>query len=200
MQELLVHLTAHPKKHLIFDFDQTLCKLLVDWRHWHENIAKLFQSYEPSFKEDEATHIHVQENYFISKYGPEVKKEIDNICYDAEKNYSQGFVPDRELIAVLPSLKEKYSLSLWSSNDRRTIDSVFRELGLTEYFDPTISVNDVKLIKPDADGFTRLIHPNFNYSLSDYLMIGDSRSDENAAKNSGIDFFNVITKEYIKAN
>lgn len=199
MQELLDQLNAHPKKHLIFDFDQTLCKLLVDWRHWHENIAKLFQSYEPSFKEDEATHIHVQENYFISKYGPEVKKKIDEFGYDAENNYTQGFVPHPELIAVLPRLKEKYSLSLWSSNHRLTVIPILASLGIDKYFDLIVPINDVVLVKPDADGFTRLIHPNFNYPLSDYLMIGDSRSDENAAKNSGIDFFNVITKEYIKA-
>jgi phosphoglycolate phosphatase-like HAD superfamily hydrolase len=45
-----------------------------------------------------------------------------------------------------------------------------------------------------------LINAKYGYPLSDYLMIGDAYADEKAAKNSGIDFFNVLTKEFIKAS
>lgn len=198
MQELLNHLTAHPKKHLIFDFDGTLVDLLVDWQFWLDSLIAYFRSYEPAcVKED---FFASQQNYFITHYGPEVKKKIDEVGYEAERHHSRGFVPRQELIALLPSLKEKYSLSLWSSNNRLTIEPILKELDLASYFDLLVPINDVRFIKPDADGFTRLIHPNFNYPLSDYLMIGDSRADAVAAQNSGIDFFNVMTKEYIKTN
>ncbi len=196
MQELLDQLNAHSKKHLIFDFDGTLVDLLVDWQFWLDSLMTYFHSYEPSCVE--ADFFAAEQNYFIAQYGPEVKKKIDEVGYEAEHHHSRGFIPRQELISLLPRLKEKYSLSIWSSNNRLTITPILEELGLDKYFDLIVPINDVALIKPAPDGF-ELIKNKYPYSPVDYLMIGDSRADAGAAQASGIDFFNVITKEYIKA-
>jgi hypothetical protein len=49
IQELENYLKEKDKRHVIFDFDQTLATLLIDWSAWREKMKEFFSSYRIDF-------------------------------------------------------------------------------------------------------------------------------------------------------
>lgn len=176
------------KKHIIFDFDGTICKLLIDWRPWRQEMEALAERYKTEVVIAEVGFQKIQ-NAYIETGGREARDNILEINYRNEKQYYTGY---KFLPVALPliSLAKKYAtLYIWTSNDHRIIDPILTELKIDDYFAKVFARNDVTFIKPNPEGFS-LIYNEKN-PKTQYLIIGDSAADEGAGQNVGIDFLNI---------
>lgn len=84
---------------------------------------------------------------------------------------------------------KSYEIFLWSSNTYEVIEKVLREHGLLKKFKKFMTRSNLKFLKPNIEAFDAIYDPKI--SKKNYLFIGDSLSDEIAAKNCGIEFFKV---------
>ncbi len=183
------YLQSKGKKQVIFDFDETITTLLIDWSYWHENVCKLFTEYDKDLVKYEEKKFNTLQNEYIARYGTKLKDELININYEVEKNYFSGHVPSSLALSLLSLTKKYADIYMWTSNDRRTVTPIIKELAIENFFSKIISRNDVNFVKPDPYGFY-LIYDDQN-PKSDYLLIGDSDADRMAAQNADIDFINI---------
>jgi phosphoglycolate phosphatase len=72
-----------------------------------------------------------------------------------------------------------------ATNRTLTARQVFRHHGLAEYFDLVVSAQDVTHPKPHPESFWRILG-HFGLAPEEALFIGDSRVDEEFAKNAGV--------------
>lgn len=183
------YLLSKGKKQVIFDFDETITTLLIDWSYWHKDVCELFTQYDKNPVKYEQKKFNTLQNEYIARYGTKLKDELIDINYEVEKNYFSGHIPSSLTLSLLSLTKKIANIHMWTSNDRRTVTPIIKELGIENLFDKIISRNDVNFVKPDPYGFY-LIYNNVN-PKSDYLLIGDSDADKMAAQNANIDFINI---------
>lgn len=182
------YLRRRNKTDVIFDFDETLVHLLVDWSRWSHRLYKLFHTTDPHLQALNPNEQQIQ-NEFIKKYGEEMRDRIVQINYEAERDDMRGYNLLSPQFSWLPELKSEFTLHLWTSNDKRTIIPLMQKLHIDHYFKTVTTRNDVYCIKPEMDGFIKINAEQ--KSLESFIMIGDSTSDSGAAKNAGIDFLHV---------
>lgn len=183
------YLQTQDKKHVIFDFDKTITELLVDWSYWRNDLTALFLSYDNDFDINNFANWTEAQNFYIESFGDEIRDKIIEISYRVEKEHYSGNELVPVALEILDSAKKHAELYIWSSNDKRTIEPIIKELNVETLFDKIVSRNDVTYIKPNPSGFDLIFNPD--NSKSAYLMIGDSEFDRFAAQNSEIDFINI---------
>lgn len=193
------YLKSSPKTHLIFDFDNTLFRLHLPWHRWDERMRKdlidldqsIYQTYLDSHKDDSAFVIGISQlqNDYVKKHGQKALDVITKNNQEFEVNDQTGVTPNQHLVDFILH-NSKYSYSLWSTNTSHAIIPVLDQHGLTPTFNHIITRNEVTFVKPDPQGFVEFIHDS-RTPVSQYLMIGDSSADQQAAKNAGIDFYQV---------
>ena len=176
------------KKHIIFDFDGTICKLLINWQSWYQEMEALSEYYKTEVTVAEVGFQKIQ-NAYIEKGGEEARNKILEINYRNEKQHYTGYELLPVALPLLELVKKCATVYVWTSNDHRTIDPILVELGMDNFFTKVVARNDVTFIKPDPEGFS-LIYDEKN-PKTEYLIIGDSDADEGAAQNAGIDFLNI---------
>ncbi|MFZ2206975.1 MAG: HAD hydrolase-like protein [Microgenomates group bacterium] len=187
---LAEYLIKHPKKYLIFDLDHTLAKLNIDWSTIRREIFDLVATFDEPLSKSVpfVSNAGIElSNKAVKKHGKEVAKKIRTFVEEYEMTHYQNYESNQELLNFIRNNKQTYVYYMWTSNGIRTIQDFLNKEDFSSFFSKIVTQNDVSLIKPEAEGFTFLYTPG--ESLSSYLMIGDSPSDENAAKNAGIDFF-----------
>lgn len=199
-QTLEAFLAAHPKKYLIFDFDKTLFELHLPWGEYLENIYALLKAYDADFFTKEA--ISNETNYqLINKFTREFGSEPRDITLAYAKKFEveklTGVSPCEAQLAFLDAQHTNYDLFVWTSNCTTTIEPILKEKGYHSMFKHIIGRDSVTYCKPDPDGFNQIKeyvveHIDSNAKLEDFLMIGDSNSDEGAAYHANIDFFRVL--------
>lgn len=175
--------------HLIFDFDSTLAKLLINWTDWHTGTEKVVQEFDQNFAHPNK--FNQQEiNSLIVKYGGELRKKLWQFNQKFETNHLKGVKPILKTLNLLrQQAKQNKTIFLLTSNSRATVMPLLDELKIKQLFTVIITKTDVLFIKPDPQPFS-LIYDSVT-PLKKYLMIGDSSSDENFAKNVGIEFLHV---------
>lgn len=189
---LTEYLAKYPKKYLIFDLDHTLAKLNIDWSTVRREIFDLVATFDEPLSKSVpfVSNAGIElSNKAVKKHGKEAAKKIRSFVEEYEVTHYQNYEPNQELLDFIRNNKQTYVYYMWTSNGIRTIQDFLNKERLSSSFLRIITQNDVSLIKPEAEGFTFLYIPG--EPLSSYLMIGDSPSDENAAKNAGIDFFKI---------
>ena len=82
-----------------------------------------------------------------------------------------------------------YKMSIWSSNSRPIVKKVLQKVGILAKFEKLITREDVKFLKPEADGFNKIWDDKI--PKSQYLFIGNSEADQEAAHKAQIDFFKI---------
>lgn len=191
IQEFKNYLKEKNKKHVIFDFDETLAKLLIDWSNWQQDMKNIFSSCGIDFESMKFKHNNYSEaqNQCVRKFGDKVKQKILEECYKNEKEYYQGYDLFPTTLPLLEASKDLVKIYLWTSNDEKTILPILRELEIIEFFEKIITHNDVRFIKPDPEGF--FLISDGKSLKEEYLFIGDSASDIGAGENAEIDFINI---------
>lgn len=185
--QLAQYLANHPKKYLIFDFDETIARIEVDWSDYLSRLAKIYEQFDPD-RQHPAFSGYDGYNDFVKEYGVEAVElvKIANQKYEQEMNH--GFTPNPGLIKFIKDAVN-YQMFIYSSNSRLTVLKGLKKLGLDGFFDQIVTRDEVTYIKPDPEGFYLIYDPDV--PKNEYLMIGNSHADQGMAKAAGIDFYLV---------
>lgn len=179
------------KTHLVFDFDKTLVKLTLPWDNWGDPIksklVKLDKSIYENYKKEKISLSDLM-NQYILKFGKQARDIVKRNAINFEVNYLMSVIPNNELIDFVRHSKN-YKMFIWSSNTRPTLEKILNDYLIWNKFEKVITILDVGLIKPYADGFNQIYDPTIPKER--YLIIGDSERDKKAAKNVGVNFFLV---------
>lgn len=186
------YLKNNPKKHLIFDLDETLIRLEVDWSGVYEMLFTAVKDIDPlliSKIPESALEFYNLVNKTTLKHGGSVKKKLDETIAEYEISHYVSYSPNPSLMSFIRTYKDKYSFSLWTSNAKGTIRDFLQKERFEHHFENIITLESVLFTKPNAYGFDMIYNPN--NAKKDYLMIGDSENDRIMAINAGIDFFYI---------
>lgn len=186
MQTLQQFLLDTPKKHLIFDFDETIFTLDLPWHVYYEEMSKRLHQLDSTLPETKS--INDLENMAVKKLG--------NVAQQVRWQYSQEFEAGqlkgvKELTDLTNFIKENtatYRFYLWTSNMRSTVEPILTQYNMLSLFTRLATKGDVKFTKPYPDGFL-LLNENGEDDKKDWLMIGNSYNDRGAAEQSGIDYW-----------
>ena len=189
------YLATHPKKYLLFDFDQTIFTLILPWEIYIKALTQQLLELDPSLKELHTTHnLNDLENEAVRRHGQRALQIRHRYSREFEKKYLQGVEEHHEITEFINEFGSAadagYTFYLWTSNMRETVEPVLEEHNLRRYFKQLVTKSEVQLTKPEPEGFYKIFDPSY-HKKEEFLMIGDSINDKNAAKNAGIDFYSV---------
>jgi len=193
MQILTEYLASHPKKFLIFDFDDTLFSLDLPWHIYRKQMDKAMHDLDKQYHAHipAQASLNVYENLLVKKIGQVAREKRLAVSAEFESQYLLGYQKNHDLINFIRQRHQCYQdFFIWSSNIRQTIESILNENNLYQYFRLVVAKDDVNFTKPDPEGFEEFIFQPQS-ERSDYLMIGNSRNDQSAAANAGIEFWLV---------
>lgn len=186
------YLDRHPKTHLIFDFDETLFWLVLDWDRYFELMEKELAPIDRKLYDDLATQkrsLTGTLNAYVETYGIKAKQIITTMSVNFEEKHLARVVPNTELVDFVSVHRDTYRMSIWTSNTSRVVEKVLEEHKLSGVFSRVASQLEIMMLKPYADGFRYLAQSGVPKDR--YLMIGNSDADKGAAKAAGIDYFHV---------
>lgn len=184
------YLSQNSKKHLIFDFDETLFKLVIPWNKYFKELKVAIIKLDPARKcelNNETVNFALFQNDCVKRYKNKTKDLICQLNSRFEKENLQDVIPNYKLINFIKNKNPNYKLFIWSSNTASLIQMILDKSQIAKYFDMIITRMDVDLLKPETDGFLKIYDPRI--PKESYLMIGDSPDDQKAAESSGIDFY-----------
>lgn len=189
MKHFEEYIAKQKKKYIIFDFDETLFQLHLNWEQYFDDIRADLKALDRQLFEDyEAYRIsaNVMQNKFIAKHGEKAKRILAEKNRHMEKKLLFGVTPNYALLASLPALQhvEKY---VWSSNGRDVIEEVLKKYEMLDHFEKIISRTEVGMIKPHPEGFEYIKRPY--HEIKDFVFVGDSLADKGAAEALGMDFY-----------
>ncbi len=188
INSLQEYLKNSKKTNLIFDFDETIIKLVLPWDKSTDRIKDKLLKLDPKsleqYQQNEIS-FSVLQNAYVLKFGEKALKLFlkNNLLF--EKEDLKEYLRNEEMINLIKNLKD-YEMLIWSSNMKSTIERILNELQILDKFSKIVSREDVKLLKPYVEGFERLYDGK---PRANYLFIGDSKSDKEAASKAGIDFY-----------
>ena len=182
------YLRKNQKREVIFDFDETISTLFIDWAEWDKAVGQLLQKYDPAFIPLGMIEA-VQQNMFIQRFGKKFRDDLLHTTYKHERKLVSSHRVNPVALALIEKAQSVANLYIWTSNHLETIYHILQELNLNNAFKRIIARGDVMFIKPDPEGFY-LLFDEAN-PKSAYLLIGDSKKDEEAAKSAGIGFLNI---------
>ena len=141
---------------------------------------------------------YLQRNISNTELAEETLQLIDNVFdyYDADAARRWQLYP--EVPKLLAQLKAAgWGIALDSNVGRKSLKQMFKKFALDDYFDLTISRNDVSRLKPEPEGIRRILnYYNDNQTPSEQtFLIGDSVTDIETARNAGIKVAILINGE-----
>ncbi len=191
MLPLVSHVKKYDKQYIIFDFDKTLFHIQLDWENYFDDIKEMLISNNADIlKQYELENISWSEmqNMYVSQYGDSLKDIICENNKRAEKKLFRGVIANEPLLEELTQIPN-CTFYIWSSNVKELIEQVLLEYNIRHLFSKIISRSEVSFLKPKPEGFT-LINSN-NYKPAEFLFVGDSIADEQAAAILDIDFYKI---------
>jgi HAD superfamily hydrolase (TIGR01509 family) len=113
----------------------------------------------------------------------------------AKQNYVRELIQKQLLPlpgvdAFLRWAKTRYRLALYSSGSRGTVELSLRKLGYTDWFDPMLCAEDVKVAKPSPEGFKKILQVS-KISANFAIVFEDSEAGLLAATRASLDVVDV---------
>lgn len=185
------YLKQNNKKHIVFDFDETLFTLHLPWVDYKKEMVKKLTQLDPSlYLKDENDLLTPLMNIALQKYGQKAKQIINNYSEFFESEHLQNVSMNQEILGFIRGNYMNYNFYIWSSNTSKTIHTILENNGLISFFKKVITQNEVSMLKPFPDGFNQIFDEKTQKKV-EFVLIGDSTFDKNAAKNAGIEFLHV---------
>jgi len=185
------YIEKHHKNHLIFDFDETIFRLVLPWERCfafkEKELRALDNALIESYFQFKIGWSDLQ-NILITQYGEKAKKIILENNRRFETELLEDVEINHELLEFVQKNKDK-TLFIWSSNTQDVVEKVLRDFGIQERFEKIITRTDVSMLKDHPEGFGMIA--DGQTPKESYVMIGDSVHDKNAAENAGIDFYQI---------
>jgi len=118
------------------------------------------------------------------------KEQIEWFREYYAKNHKDEVILFTGIKELLEDIKEYFRLSLATNAYRASAIEILSHLDILKYFEIIVCADDVKHPKPAPDMIYKIIN-YFKCKKDEILLIGDGRTDEEAAKNAGISFIRV---------
>lgn len=186
IQEFISDVKARNISDVIFDFDETLCTLDLDWGKWADQMLEVLKKYNP---EHSNAYSQTELNDATRKLGKEFRTVIVKENAKAEKANYKGYSKNELALELLKQLRKVCRVHLWTSNDLRTVGPILIELGIANYFAASVFSGDVMFLKPDPDGFEKI--NMMKLPPEKFLFVGDSAADRGACEAVGIQYIDV---------
>lgn len=171
-------------KLVIFDLDETLLRLPVDWPAVKKEVIEYGRKEGVQF--DETLHI-IPLSSAISNTEKR-KEEADSIWRKHELRAldEKGVERYSKSEQFLKNLKSKNMvLAIASNNCHATIEKALSLADILQYFDLIVGRDDVRHTKPAPDMLLK-ISDYFKIQKEDALFIGDSENDRKAGESAKI--------------
>ena len=175
---------------VIFDLDNTLVHLDIKWSLLKEDLIKLAHKKGVSLKGSLSTmmiaHRLAEEGYraevncLYHKYEDPCVKEDRIIIFP-------------RMVGILRKLKERGDkIAVYSGNTHSTIEAALHKSGILNLVDIIVGSDDGYELKPSPQPILSIMR-DLGFDADSTIFVGDSESDEMAAKAAGIRFFKVRT-------
>ena len=174
-------------KLVIFDFDDTVMHLDVNWNDVRNSIIELAQSRNIEYDWNQRV---LPLSNGLARH---LKKEIDAIFFEYETACvdKKAYVVFPEMLELVDDIhSDGHRLAVASGNCTATIKKVFSEVGILEDFDFICGRDLVQNNKPDPEPLLRILH-ELQMKKEESLFIGNSKVDELAASSAGVRFYKV---------
>ena len=184
---------------ILFDLDGTLVDTAPDLMHAHNHVMKKFGY--PTKSTDEIRNLVGQGAGAMlgrSIWG-QAKKEFGKVQDDKTKKemieafvdyYGKNIINESTLIKGVKEFliwaKEKnISMAVCTNKQEHLAIDLLKKIGIYNYFEYVAGSNTFDYCKPDPRHLTSVIEI-LGGEINKCIMIGDSETDSNAAKNAGI--------------
>ncbi|MEM3370003.1 MAG: HAD family hydrolase [Candidatus Micrarchaeia archaeon] len=183
-------MTKKKIKAIIFDMDNTLLELNVDW-------YKLTNDIDYEYFQGKYSHL-TPHKFFVAffsklldKLTTRQKKEIREKRLEKEmEGLATGTCfPYR---GILKSLSKKYKLGVVSGNYRQTIIKALQRCGFRKYIKAIVSIDDVPESKPSPLPLQKALKM-LMVKPEEAVYVGDHPDDIKAARNAGMSSIGVLT-------
>lgn len=175
-------------KCLLFDLDGTLADtdlLIVEgflhffrkYKKEKVSLSTLASLSGPSLKDS-------MKKYFPAYNTDEMVQEFRDFTWPLYETYIEFFEGIKEVLEVLKDNKLK--LGIITSKMKEATIKTLEVLGVDNYFDYIVCIEDVNNGKPDPEGINKALE-YFNVSKCDTLFVGDAITDLLAANNANVD-------------
>jgi len=154
-------------KLIIFDFDNTIGKLDVNWKKLIDTL-----------------NIDEPLNDYLDRLNKEERQKVFKIIENTEMKNIDNFKPDDDVVSFIKKLNS-YTLAILSSNSRKAITTALKRLGLLEKFDIILSGEDVDHLKPAPDGIIKILD-ELGINKDETIYFGDSYVDMKACNAAGV--------------
>jgi len=186
-------------KAILFDRDGVLIKSA---QVHIDSVVKSFNELEVYITEAEKMYVVGRNpndyvNYFLKKYNFSKEKFLEKQSRYYQEIFPGSFELIEETISLAKELKKRgYLLALITSSDKPTTNIFFEKAGLIETFDAIVTVEECPIRKPSPEPYL-LAAKRLNVNPSDCLVVEDSYTGLESAKNAGMDCV-VIPNEHTK--
>ena len=187
-QELIEFIESSEYTDIIFDFDETIVQLLIDWSYLKMDREQLAKTYkQESYLKENGWYAF--DKMMVEKYWEEGKKDLDKMFSAAEDNHFMGMVENELLIEFIKNNARQYNFYVLSNNTQNTLHKVITELEMNKCFHIVLWRDNVSAPKPNPEGINAIITSQ-KLKKENTLMVGDSEwSDIAAANREEIDSF-----------
>jgi HAD superfamily hydrolase (TIGR01549 family) len=176
-------------KAVIFDLDDTLVVLDVDWVSVEDEILRAME--RDHHARLPASGITSLFNTIADKLGTQAFREAGKIAEPYEVQGARTALPIRPSLELLRKFHAKgIPVTICSSNSRASIQEALKTFKVDDTVESVVSREDVSRLKPDPQGMKKILG-QVKLAPKDVLMIGDSKHDEGAARAAGIRFVHV---------
>jgi phosphoglycolate phosphatase-like HAD superfamily hydrolase len=149
-------------RNLIFDLDETLVLLPVDWNLVYREVGRLLGRDVSSFTA-----------VLSMLWGSELYGEVSRLVEKYEFESLGGLMLLDNSPYVLRRLGENYTLNLTSLQSRRVIESVLNLMGVRRLFGIVVSRDE----RPTRREQIKLVLSEGGYEASETMMVGDRVND-----------------------
>ncbi len=149
-------------RNLIFDLDETLILLPIDWSLVYRELGRLLGREVSSFT-----------NTLSILWGSKLYWEVSRFVEKYELEALNGLIVLDDSPHILRKLWENYELNLTSLQSRRSIESVLNLIGVRELFKVVVS-RDERSTRSEQ---IKLVLFMGGYEASETMMVGDRVND-----------------------
>jgi len=180
-------------RHVIFDLDNTIVDLNVDWANARKEIIQYIKGVGIRVGDEEKFSLW-EMPFRIKEFGG-YKKEMDKIFERWEKKaIEEGKVKKRGYAVELIEKLDEKILGIVSNNCHSTIERVLKEIGIRDRFRYVIGRDDVYEVKP-LPGIVEEAIKKGGVQKKESLFVGDSKWDFIAGSKAGVPVFLMRNEE-----
>lgn len=172
----------------ILDFDNTICKLIVDWQSLKNELKTKFSDYH------DFNGLRLFQIYDILLNNKNIFDDVIKVIqkYEQENNSIKYIQPNLDLLNYF---KTFYIIS---NNLTSTVEKFLEAQKVRNRCKGIIGVDIAKSPKPNVKAFEMLLNKYPEIKSDNCFYIGDSDIDDEFAKNNRIQFINIKNLEYGK--